>query len=112
VNTSNARMAATAAAGQAARTMRAVWRRVRAAASDRSTTIACPADHRLPAWATDGPPESAFILLAALVLGGLMDPAVAPAIALLETDHQDDHHRRDRWTRPPTEDPCATTRSP
>ena len=73
---------------RAVRAMRTAYRRIRTMASDRSTTFARPSVQPYTAGQAADPCEPDTVLLAALMLSGLMDPATATTIAALETDHR------------------------
>ena len=73
--------------------MRAAFQRLRMAPSDRMTAVPHTAIHKFAPAQPTTPCEPDLILLAALTLGGLMDPATAMIIAILEADRLRDQRR-------------------
>lgn len=72
--------------------MRAAFRRIRAAPSNRMTAVP-PAIYQFTTTQPANPCEQDTILLAALTLGGLIDPAAAVIIAILEANRIRDQGR-------------------
>lgn len=77
---------------RAARAVRSAFRRIRAAPSNRTTTVP-PAIHQFTTTQPANPCEQDMILLAALTLGGLINPAAAMIIAILEANRTHDQRR-------------------